>query len=293
MISIKNVTKKIDDTEILKNISLDIEKGTVFGLLGKNGAGKTSLLKALAGVWSVEEGEIKINNQDVYENINIKKGIGYVPDRYTDFSYYKVKRLKKMYNEVYDSFDKSCFDDLLEKFNIKPESTLRSLSKGMMMKLEIILALSIKPMLLLMDEPTSGLDPLAQKAFIEILMDDVNTRKTTVIISSHILSDIEKVCNSIGVIDNGEMIYTGNLDETKEKYKKLQVFFKDESQLSKLKEKVGILSEDISGKVYTFVSDSPIEKIEYLIEKTNCKVLGSIPVPMEDIFMYLTEGGKV
>jgi ABC-2 type transport system ATP-binding protein len=75
MISIKNVTKKIDDTEILKNISLDIEKGTVFGLLGKNGAGKNITLKALAGVWSVEEGEIKINNQDVYENINIKKAL--------------------------------------------------------------------------------------------------------------------------------------------------------------------------------------------------------------------------
>ncbi|WP_051003984.1 ATP-binding cassette domain-containing protein [Gottschalkia acidurici] len=165
MIKIRNVHKSFENFKALDDISIDIKKGTIHGLIGENGAGKTTLIQSLVGIYTVDEGEILIDGKTIYDNNDVKKDIGYVADRNQFFTGYRIKELIEFFSYIYPTFSKESFDNYNKKLNLDVNKKVKQLSKGMQMRLSLMLNLAIHPKVLVLDEPTSGLDAIVKKIY--------------------------------------------------------------------------------------------------------------------------------
>lgn len=290
MISIKKVRKKLGTKEVLKNINIEVPKGNIFGLIGPNGAGKTTLIKCLAGIYKVDEGEILLCNEKIFDNPAAKGKIGYVADQNDFFSYMNIKNLVKFYTMTYEGFDISRFNKFNEIFKISTNTLVRKLSKGMKMKLALMLSLSIMPDLLLLDEPTGGLDPIARKQVINIILDEVAERGTTVFISSHNLNNLETMCDSIGILLNGEMKYINSVDEMKKTIRKVQVVFKDKVP-ENIEKWDGVFKVEKVGRVYSIVTSKFDDEFNKKLDDSGISFKEEIGMTLEDMFIYSVGGG--
>ncbi|MPQ44659.1 ABC transporter ATP-binding protein [Clostridium tarantellae] len=284
MIEIKNISKAIGDKEILKNVNLKINEGSIFGLLGPNGAGKSTLIRIITGIYKSDKGVVNFDEVDVYDNPEVKKHIGYVADTNEFFSRLTVKEIIKYYQISYDTFDINKFDELNKIFKVPKKSFLFALSKGNKTRLAIMLNISIRPKYLILDEPTSGLDPIIKRKFMEILVDEVAENGTTILISSHNLSDVERICDSIAIIEDGKIKSTSSIEEMKICYKKLQIAFKDPVEMQELQgEEVINISK--MGRVFNVVINNE-EKFINKANKFNPIFVEELNLTLEDIFIY-------
>lgn len=291
LIKVVDVNKSLGDKKILNDININVEEGSIFGLIGPNGVGKTTLIKCLTGIYQIDKGSIRIAEQEVYENTEVKKIIGYVADDNSYFSNQKVKEIVKFYELAYDTFSRERFDELNKEFNLSLKTTFKKLSKGMRMQLAIMLNLSIMPKLLIMDEPTSGLDPIVKKKVMNIILDDVAERGTTVFISSHNLSDLERICDSVAIINKGEIKFSDSIENMKNNIRKLQVVFKD-TPPEDFKNWTEILSVSNVGRVYTIVTCRYDDAFKNKLQNCNITFEEEIDLSLEDMFIYSVEGGK-
>ena len=290
MIDIENVSKQIDDKYILSKVNLHINKGSIFGIIGENGAGKTTLIKCLTGIYKVDEGHILINEEDVFDNNEIKQKIGYVSDENQYFSSFKVKELLKFYKKTYNNFSQERFEELNKKLKIPLERRIRELSKGMKMRVAILLNLSIKPEILILDEPTSGLDPIIKREIMSIIVDEVASRGITVFISSHHLDHIERICDNVAIIKNGEIKLTSSMEEAKNSIKKLQVVFKDSSTLNKeLSTLEGIIKIETIGRVNYIITRNYTKEFEKKLYEMGADFIEIVDMSLEDMFIYFVE----
>ncbi|MCB2313418.1 ABC transporter ATP-binding protein [Clostridium tagluense] len=290
MIDIKNVSKCIDDKYILSNINLHVNKGSIFGIIGENGAGKTTLIKCLTGIYKVNEGSILIDGEEIFDNNIIKQRIGYVSDENQYFSSFKVKELLKFYKKTYNDFSEERFDELNKKFKIPVERRIRELSKGMKMRIAILLNLSIKPDILILDEPTSGLDPVIKKEIMSIIVDEVASRGVTVFISSHHLDHIERICDNVAIIKNGEIKHMSSIDDAKNSIKKLQVVFKStvdgKEDLSSLND---VIKVETIGRVNYIITKNHSKDFEKRLYDMGADFIEIIDMSLEDMFIYFVE----
>lgn len=219
-IEIKNVCKryKRDMDFNLKDITLALPEGCVMGLIGENGAGKSTLMRLILGMLHADSGEISVLNCDVKTPsfTDIRNDLGVVfdkafPDRFT------AQNVNRIMKRAYRSWNEALFFDYLKNFNIDKKKSIQELSKGMRMKLIIVAALSHDARLLILDEPTSGLDPVARDEILDIINDFTMDEKRSVLISSHILSDLEKVCDYIAYMSNGRLLFCEEKDELLDK----------------------------------------------------------------------------
>lgn len=291
MIDIKNVTKKFEDREVLKNININVKRGSIFGLIGPNGAGKTTLIKCIMGIYKTDGGIIKVNGSEVYDNENIKRIIGYVADENNYFSGFSVKDMLDFYGLSYGKFSIKRFNELNDVFQISLKKNVRRLSKGMKTRLAIMLNLSIMPEVIVLDEPTSGLDPIAKRQVLSILMDDAAERKTTMFISTHNLTDLEKVCDSIAIINNGEIKYTNTLEEMKKNIRKFQVAFRD-APPDDLKSWKEVLNVEKYGRVYNIITSSCAEEVMDKLKKYEIMFIEEVDLSLEDMFIYTMRSEK-
>ncbi|MBU3160035.1 ABC transporter ATP-binding protein [Clostridium frigoris] len=290
MIDIKNVSKQIDDKYILKNVDLHVNKGSIFGIIGENGAGKTTLIKCLTGIYRVNEGSILIDGEKVFDNNKIKQRIGYVSDENQYFSSFKVKELLEFYKKTYNDFSKERFDELNIKFKIPLNRRIRELSKGMKMRTSILLNLSLKPDILILDEPTSGLDPVIKKEIMSIIVDEVASRDVTVFISSHHLDHIERICDSIAIIKNGEIKLKSSMEDAKNSIKKLQVMFKDASNINeKLSSIAGVIKVETIGRVNYIITKNYTKDLERKLYDMGAEFIEIVDMSLEDMFIYFVE----
>lgn len=291
MIDIKNVTKKFEDREVLKNININVKRGSIFGLIGPNGAGKTTLIKCIMGIYKTDGGIIKISGSEVYDNENIKRTIGYVADENNYFSGFSVKDMLDFYGLSYGKFSIKRFNELNDVFQISLKKNVRRLSKGMKTRLAIMLNLSIMPEVIILDEPTSGLDPIAKRQILSILMDDAAERKTTMFISTHNLTDLEKVCDSIAIINNGEIKYTNTLEEMKKNIRKFQVAFRD-APPDDLKSWKEVLNVEKYGRIYNVITSSCAEEVVDKLKKYEIMFIEEVDLSLEDMFIYTMRSEK-
>ncbi len=288
MIEISNVTKMYDGVYALKDVSINIEKGTIHGVIGENGAGKTTLIQCVAGILKPDGGEIKIGGQPVYENTAVKEKIGYVADRNMFFSYYRIKDMVSFYSDIYSTFSREKFDGFNKIFKLPLNRRINQLSKGMQMRLSIMLNISIRPEVLILDEPTSGLDAIAKKQVLDILIDEVEENGMTVLISSHHLSELEKLCNDITIINYGSVKYQSSVERIKEKVKKLQVLFGENTEVD-FGNIQGILSVEKVGSIYYIVTDSYGEDFIGRLKSMGATLAEEIGMNLEEIFIYTSE----
>lgn len=218
VLEINNITKDYKKFKI-DNISFNLPKGYIMGFIGANGAGKTTTIKLILNMIKRDSGEIKVFSLDnIREEERIKEQIGVVFDECYYLEDWTLNDIEKAVSMFYKNWNSSIYEKYLKEFNLARDKKVKDLSRGMKMKLMIAVAFSHEAKLLILDEPTSGLDPVARDEFLDILRDYIEDEEKSVIFSSHITSDIEKIADYITYINNGKIIFTGEKDEFLEKY---------------------------------------------------------------------------
>ncbi|NFI51821.1 ABC transporter ATP-binding protein [Clostridium botulinum] len=285
MIQVNNLSFKIDDKEILNDINLNINEGKIFGIIGPNGVGKSTLLRCLSGIYKTSEGEVKYDDENVYDNPKVKENIGFVADENTFFYNFKVKEVLKYYEYAYKNFDINRFNELNEIFKLPLNKFVFQFSKGMKMRLSLALAFSIKAKYLILDEPTSGLDPIVKNKLLKIFIDEVANNNATIIISSHHLGELERICDEVAILDEGKVSYKNSIESMKNKIKKIQVAFDKPTYEEDLNLK-GIFKISKVGRVFTIITDQYDEEFRKALNKFNPLFMEEIDLSLEDIFIY-------
>lgn len=211
----KGVSKSYGKKEALRNINLQLERGRIIGLLGPNGSGKTTLIKMINGLLTQNDGEIIVNGEPV--GVESKSVIAYLPDKSYLADWMKVSDIINMFSDFYSDFDKSKALDMLKRLNINENDRLKTLSKGNKEKVQLILVMSRQAQLYLLDEPIGGVDPAARDYILNTIITSYNP-DASVVISTHLISDIERVLDEAVFINSGEIILHDTVDNIREKY---------------------------------------------------------------------------
>lgn len=290
LITAKNVVKKFDKFTALNHFNMNVPEGSIYGLVGPNGSGKTTTIKHLIGMYKQDEGEILINNEKVYDNEKAKNKIAYISDDLYFFHGYSIKDMANFYSQIYKNFSFEKFNNLQKIFNIDVKRKVNKLSKGMKKQVAFWITISCNPEIMILDEPIDGLDPIMKENVWKILLEEVKKRKMTVIISSHNLKELENVCTNIGIMKNGEMVLEKELEKKDNKIQKLQIIFSNNSQINRIREKLSILKEEKIGSVYHFVVKGEQKEIEQILSKYKLTLVEFLPLSLEEVFMFENGG---
>ena len=219
IIEIKNLVKKYDNRFTLGSIDLEIPNGVIVGLIGENGAGKTTLIKSILNILKIDEGNIKIFNKDFNkEENNIKEDIGVVLDNMFFPEILTPKDINIVMKDIYKKWDEELFKKYLNDFGLNMNKQIKTMSKGMRKKLEIATSLSHHPKILILDEPTSGLDPVVRNEVLDIFLDFIQDEEHTILLSTHITSDLEHIADKIIFINKGKILLDKNRDDLLDNY---------------------------------------------------------------------------
>lgn len=285
MIDAKQVSKAFDDIDAVNNVSLHIRQGSIYGLLGSNGAGKTSLLKILAGIYKQDAGEVRISEEPIFENTKVKQRVIFIPDQSFFFSNYSIKQMADFYQSTYDNWNQERFLSLHKVFDINPSKKIHRLSKGMQRQVAFWLALSAMPDVLILDEPIDGLDAVMRQKIKNLLIQDVAEREMTVLISSHNLREVEDICDYIGILHKGQMIIEKDLDDLKADVHKIQVAFKEEIPKEFLAN-LDVLFKEKRGSVLVCIVRGKQVEIEQKVKSFQPVLYDLLPLTLEEIFIY-------
>ena len=279
MIKVSNVTKTFDDFKALDDMSLEVEKGSVYGLVGPNGAGKSTAIRCMVGVYRPDCGEITVDGNAVYENPALKARIGYIPDDIFYFPAATLEEMRQYYKGIYPDFDDALFQRLYEVFNLPRKTPLRRFSKGMQKQAAFHLAICCRPDVLILDEPVDGLDPVMRRQVMSLILSDVAERGTTVLISSHNLRELEDVCDHVGIMDHGKMLLEKSLADMQGTTHKLQM-------VGQPPETLEILHESASGRLHTYIVRGSAAEIDRAVAAANPVYYDVLPLSLEEIFIY-------
>ena len=285
MIKALNVTKTFDDFKALDNMSLNVEKGSVYGLVGPNGAGKTTIIKVLCGIYRPDSGTITIDGKEVYENTKTKERIIYISDELFFYASYSIKAVAKLYSKLYPDFSWERYENLKKVFKIDEKRKIRKLSKGMQKQVAFWLGICAQPEVMILDEPVDGLDPVMKRNVWSLLLSDVAQRGTTVLISSHNLRELEDVCDHVGIMYNGKVVLQKALDDVKGNIHKIQLAFSDKFP-DALGEKLEILHKSEFGSITTLICKGSHEDIRSEIDRFKPVISDILPLTLEEVFIY-------
>ena len=285
MIQVKNISKQFDRTKALDHVSFDIERGNIYGLVGANGAGKSTILRIIAGVYRPDEGEVEIDGIPVYGSVAGKEKMVFVADELYFLRGASLNRMKKLYKSVFPNFDEAFFQSLAELFQLDRRKSLHSLSKGMKRQAAIVLALSCRPEYLLLDETFDGLDPVMRNLVRSIVYKEVEERKMTVLLSSHSLRELEGLCDQLALLYRGGLIFERDITDLKTSLFKVQIAF-DHDYGKEEFEKLQVLKYSRQGTVSSLVvRGDQTETVDYLKEKRPV-ILEVVPLSLEEVFTY-------
>jgi ABC-2 type transport system ATP-binding protein len=290
MLKIENLYKSFKDKDVLKGLELQVEDGSIFGLVGVNGAGKSTLLRLIAGVYRADGGTIELDGKDTYLEESIRSRIAFVSDEQYWPIGSTVGSLKLLYEMMY-GFDEEAYRKYLDVFALKENMVVTNLSKGNKRRLALLFALSVHPKLLLLDEAYDGLEPLARHRFKQILTELIEDEGISVIISSHNLKELEDICDSFGILEDGRIVSYGDLLQSKELINKYQVVFKEEPAENAF-DGLEILHKENEGRVYRLVIRGKEEDVVTQLNGLNPVLLDVLQVNFEELFIYEHEGGE-
>ncbi len=274
-IEIKNLSKFYKDFE-LQDISLTLPEGCIMGLVGENGAGKSTTIKLILDMIKKDSGEIFIFGKSNKENIKLaKEDIGVVLDEVGISGCLNPIQIGKIMEGTFTNWDNKTYLDYLTKFNLPIKKKFRDFSKGMKMKLGIAVALSHNAKLLILDEATSGLDPVVRDEILDIFCDFTREEKNSILISSHIVSDLEKICDYIAFLHKGKLLICEEKDVLKEEYGIIR---------TSIDEFNNIPIDAVVGKKQNSFG------VEAIVRRKNVKNEEFFPISIEDLFIFMTKG---
>jgi len=283
MIQVQGLCKSFDGLPALNNVSINVPKGSIYGIVGPNGSGKTTLIKHIVGILIPDQGTIKIEDEEVWDNPAVKKRIAYIPDDIYFFPQDSLQDMLNFYRRVYPQFNMERWQKLQPVFALDDKRPLRRFSRGMKKHAAFMLALSMMPDVLVLDEPMDGLDPVARRKVWNLIFQDVAERQTTVFISSHNLRELEDACDHVGILHRGRVILERALDELQNNIFKLQMGFRgDPPDFSML----NVLADNRVGSVVQLVVRGERQQVLQQAAALEPLMLDVLPLSLEEIFIY-------
>ena len=290
-IHIKNLAKYFDEYIVLENFNMKIIKGSIYGLAGVNGSGKTTVVKHLAGLYRPDEGFVKIDDMDAYNNAH-KKTIGYMPEEMYFLPQYTMNMMSKFFAGKYgENWNQRRYQQLMELFGLDEGQKVSSFSSGMQKQVGFIFAISSMPDVLLLDETIDGLDPIVRRHVLRQIIEDVANRQMTVLITSHNMKELDNICDTVGIIHKGSMVIEQDLDELKANLHKIHVSFRpDFSNGISPYEGLEVLYKEEMGIADILVVRGNEDEITRHINSFNPLVYYHLPITLEEIFIYERSG---
>ena len=288
MLRMKSVTKKFGDFTALNELSLKVPQGAVYGLVGPNGAGKSTAIRLLTGIYRPDSGSITMEGHPIYENPAIKERICSIGDESFHFPSANLEDMRKFYKGIYPRFDDELFNRLYEVFQLPKTGAIRRFSKGMQKQAAFHLAICTRPDVLVLDEPVDGLDPVMRRQVWSLILSDVASHGTTVLISSHNLRELEDICDHVGIMDEGHMRLERDLEALQSGFVKVQVAFpKDDDRLPA---QLDVLHHETQGRLHTLVVRGVADSVEELLVREGAVFVNVLPLSLEEIFIYEVGG---
>ena len=288
MISTKQISKNFGKIKAVDQISLDISDNSIFGLAGTNGAGKSTFLRLLSGVLKPDEGEILVDDMPVWEREETKKKIFFLPDNAYFPQNATGKSMADFYSLYYEKFDKNRFRELAEKLDLDVTRKVQTLSKGMKRQVSMLLGICAGTKYLFCDETFDGLDPVMRQAAKSILAYEVTEREFTPIIASHNLRELEDICDHVGLLHQGGILLSRDLEDLKSNLHKVQLALEGEDISDYLRQRLEIMNIEKRGSLYTVTAKGDLDIIMTVIRAKEPVFCESLPLSLEEIFISET-----
>ena len=288
MIRAAGITKKFGSFTALVEVTCNILDGCVYGLVGSNGAGKSTFLRVLAGIYKPDEGVAYFDDEPVYENPSVKEQISFVADELYFLTGANMKKMALMYKRLYDNFDMDRFNELTKIFGLDPDKNIANFSKGMRRQASIILTLSTRAKYMFFDETFDGLDPVMRNLVKKLICDDVAEKGSTVIITSHSLRELEDICDHLALLHKGGLVLDSDVLEMKTTQFKVQVAFEEKFNESKFWD-MNITRYRQEGSVANMIVNGDREEMIKRFRDMNPIILDILPLTLEEVFTYEME----
>lgn len=284
VMELKGLSKSFDDRNVLNRIDLEIPRGRVVGLLGKNGAGKTTLLKCALGLLRTNAGTARLFGEDAWNLSGATKArIGYVAQKADLYPWMKVKQMVNYISAFYPTWNSLLATALLSRWELDEDDRIGKMSEGQRQKLSLVLAMSYEPELLILDEPAASLDPQARRTFLSAVIDIAAEGGKTVVLSTHITSDLERVASDIVLLKGGNVNYWGSMDDLKDSVKSLRLTAR--GRLPERFDVPGVLSARTDDGDALLTVRGVDDKLIHELEKTYSATVEVRDLNLEDIFV--------
>ena len=288
MIQAVKLTKRFEDITAVDHIDAAIREGSVFGLIGTNGAGKSTFLRLASGILKPDEGHITIDGQEVFENPAAKRMVFYISDEAYFFSNASPLDMMAYYSRVYERFDKERFRRLLKSFGLDEKRRIHTFSKGMKKQVSVICGICANTKYLFCDETFDGLDPVMRQTVKSLFANDIEERNLTPVIASHNLRELEDICDHVGLLHKGGMLLSKDLDDMKLNIHKIQCVLPAGVGSSDL-QGIDIIKTEQRGSLLTLTVRGKREEIQTILQAYHPVFFEMIPLSLEEIFISETE----
>ena len=288
MIKITNVTKSYGKKKVHENLKCTIKTGSIYGLVGANGAGKSTLLRIINDVFSKDSGSIEIDGKILTGDADLKQKLVFVPDDLFFFNGYTLMDMALFYKDMYKNFDIEYVKELAGILKLNVNEKINNFSKGMKRQCALICALSTRCKYMFFDETFDGLDPVVRNAIKKIIMSQMESDDTTIVMTSHNLRELEDICDNLGLLYKGGILFESDIDTLKTNMFKVQISLKDEFDKDTFKD-VEIMNFKKTGSVGSIIIKGEMEKLKEELEKLNPIILDFLPLTLEEMFIYEME----
>lgn len=286
LFEVNNINKSFGKNEVLKDVSFSLLPGTITGIVGRNGSGKTTLLKILCGIYLADSGEFTLDKKKLSEDAKLISHIGFLPDRFDYFNYYKAKDVPEFYKIIYENFDSDYFFCELNKNEIDPNQTIRNFSKGQKNLLGLITILATKADIILVDEVLDGMDVLNKKLILSYILDAKEAGRT-VLASSHDLDHLTGICEEILYLSKDGRLKNTSVDT--KNIKKIQIVVKDKLPKDLLDNSVLVSS---LGRVNIILINASEDLLDHMLANDEIVQYDILNLKIEDYF-YMEQGGEI
>ena len=288
VIEAENLVKYFDGRCVLDGINLKVPRGCIYGLLGRNASGKTTIIRILLGLEPPTRGQtFLLGAESANLSAKVHSRIGYVAEGHNLIQNYTVGRLIKLCKDLSPHWNDKFFEHLTETFRLPMDRRIGQLSIGMRAQLNLSLALSIDPELLILDDPTLGLDTVARRQFLELAIDLIGQQGRTILFSSHILSDVERIADRIGILAGGKLVVDCALEELKNRVKKFRLIFPESAPENLYLTE--IVNQEIEGREIAITVANWNQQKQAMLGTFQPSSCTELPMGLEDIFIECTK----
>lgn len=284
MIELKGINKKFEDIAALTDVSGEIREGSVFGLIGTNGAGKSTCLRLISGVLRPDTGEVLVDGRNVYRDEQIRRELFFISDDPYYFPNAAPRDMMRYYAAYYEEYDRRRFSELMKKFGLDENRRIHTFSKGMKKQLFVILGICANTKYLLCDETFDGLDPVMRQAVKGLIASAVAEGRLVPIIASHNLRELEDICDHVGVLHQGKVVLNMRLEQIQDDIHKVQCAFQERPQREWF-DHLQPLEFKAQGRFCTLIAKAPQEKVLEAVRAHQPLFLETMPLTLEEIFI--------